>query len=116
SAREREQAADAMCPQAPSDEPPAVKGRGLLNALGRHAPATLPVHGRFQPPQAGRDSTAAMPGTGFEPAGPCGRRILSPLTLPVCLPGPRDASAPAERNLAVGTVSWVLKGRSGSAV
>src|SRR5947208_6323607 len=50
------------------------------------------------------------------PQGPCGRRILSPLTLPVCLPGPRDASAPAERNLAVGTVSWVLKGRSGSAV
>src|SRR5438477_1591165 len=33
------------------------------------------------------------------PQGPCGRRILSPLTLPVCLPGPRDPSALQSANL-----------------
>src|SRR5438876_567265 len=40
-----------------------------------------------------------MPGTGLEPVNPCGRRILSPLTLPVCLPGPRDPSALQSANL-----------------
>jgi hypothetical protein len=79
---------------------------GLLDPLGTRPAGPRRLDGRAAPREPccprypGAYARFGVPGTGFEPACPCGRRILSPLTLPVCLPGPAHHSyghGPSER-------------------